>query len=175
MSLRPATLADTAELAELSRAAFVATFGHLYRPEDLAAYLAEYRTPARYAADLADPATSIQLAEVGERIAAFCTIVRGHRFDAQPEPAPARPVLINQLDCAPDMTGRGLGAELLEWAIGAAREWRADTLQLSVYSENFGAQRFYRRFGFAPTGDLDFWVGNHRDHEFLYQLDLAGG
>jgi hypothetical protein len=68
------------------------------------------------------------------------------------------------------MTGHGLGAALMDWAIAEARAWRADALQLSVFSENFGAQRFYQRYGFDHVADIDFWVGNHRDDEFLYEL-----
>jgi len=172
LTLRGATADDVETLAELGREAFVAAFGTLYREEDLAAFLAEYRTAARYRAHLADPATLIQIAEVDGQAAAYCLIVRGHRFDEQPEPGPARPVFLSQLYCAPAMTGRGLGAALLEWAIGEARSWGADAIQLSVFSENFGAQRFYQRFGFAKVADIDFWVGSHRDHEFLYELSL---
>jgi GNAT superfamily N-acetyltransferase len=164
---------DAEALAETGRTAFVEKFGHLYRPEDLAAFLAEYRTPAKYRAHLADPANRLQIAEVDQRLAAFCLISRGHRFEQQPEPRPERPVLISQLYCAPDMTGRGLGGALVEWAVAEARIWRADAVQLSVYSENSGAQRFYQRFGFVKVADIDFWVGNHRDPEFLYQLPLT--
>ena len=171
-ALRPATPADAPALAELGRESFTAAFGHLYKPEDLAAFLAEYRTPAKFRAHLADPPTLIQVAEEGGRLAAYCLIVRGHRFDEQPDPRPERPVFVSQLYCAPDATGRGLGAKLLEWAIGEAGAWNADALQLSVFSENFGAQRFYQRFGFSKVADIDFWVGNHRDHEFLYELTL---
>jgi ribosomal protein S18 acetylase RimI-like enzyme len=83
-----------------------------------------------------------------------------------------RPVFLSQLYTDPATTGRGLGAALLEWAIAEARAWGADALQLSVFSENFGAQRFYQRYGFGKVADIDFWVGDHRDHEFLYQLSL---
>ncbi len=172
LNLRPATPADAAALAELGRASFVAAFGHLYAPEDLAAFLAEYRTEAKYREHLADPPTLVEVADEDGRLAAYCLIVRGHRFDEQPEPRPERPVFVSQLYCAPGMTGRGLGAALLEWAIAEARTWDADALQLSVFSENFGAQRFYQRFGFGKVADIDFWVGNHRDDEFLYELKL---
>lgn len=172
MTLRAATLDDTPELAELSREAFVAAFGHLYRPEDLATYLAGHRTPAKYREHLAEPATQLQVAEAGGRLTAYCMIARGHGFEGRPDPRPEKPVLVSQLYCAPDMTGRGYGARLLEWAIDAARDWGGDAIQLSVYSENFGAQRFYQRFGFVKVADLDFWVGNHRDAEFLYELAL---
>ena len=171
-TLRAATQADAEALAELGRASFVGAFGHLYKPEDLAAFLAEYRTPEKFRRHLADSPTLIQVAEEDGRLAGYCLIVRGHRFDEQPEPRPERPVLVSQLYCAPEMTGRGLGAALLEWAIAEARGWGADALQLSVFSENFGAQRFYRRYGFTHVADIDFWVGNHRDHEFLYELTL---
>jgi ribosomal protein S18 acetylase RimI-like enzyme len=170
--LRSATEADAPELAELATAAFVAAFGHLYKPEDLAAFLAEYRTAKKYLSYMREPAILIEVAEVGGRLAAYCLINRGDRHSEQPEPLPERPVFISQLYTDPAMTGRGLGAALVEWAIAEARAWRADALQLSVFSENFGAQRFYQRYGFSKVADIDFWVGNHRDDEFLYELAL---
>ena len=171
-ALRPAVPADVPALSELGRTSFTAAFGDLYKPEDLAAFLADYRTPAKFREHLDDPATLVQVVEEDGRLAAYCLIVRGHRFDEQGEPRPERPVFVSQLYCAPDMTGRGLGAALLEWAIAEGRTWGGDAMQLSVFSENFGAQRFYRRYGFAHVADIDFWVGNHRDHEFLYELEL---
>ena len=60
----------------------------------------------------------------------------------------------------------------MRWALDEARAWGADAIQLSVYSENHGAQKFYRRYGFDKVADIDFWVGNHRDDEFLFELRL---
>jgi len=170
--LRPATPADAPEIAKVATASFVAAFGHLYREEDLAAYLAEYRTEQAYRERLPEPAKLIQVAQVDGRIAAYTLIVRGEGIDGRPLPHPARPVFLSQLYCDPAHTGQGLGAALLEWAIAEARAWGADAVQLSVFSENYGAQRFYQRYGFAKVADIDFWVGNHRDAEFLYELAL---
>jgi ribosomal protein S18 acetylase RimI-like enzyme len=172
MTLRPATPADAAALSRLATDSFVAAFGHLYRPEDLAAFLEEYRSVERYRADLADPDKRVQVAEIDGKLAAYCLIVLGEHFEERPEPRPAKPVFLSQLYCAPDMSGRGLGAALIDWAIAEARDWGADAIQLSVFSENLGAQRFYRRYGFEHVADIDFWVGHHRDHEFLYELAL---
>jgi len=172
MILRPATPDDAAALSRLATDSFVAAFGHLYRPEDLQAFLDEYRSVERYRADLASPVKRVQLAEVDGALAAYCLIVLGHPFEERPEPRPLRPVFVSQLYCAPEMAGRGLGAALMDWAIAEARDWGADALQLSVFSENFGAQRFYQRYGFRHVADIDFWVGGHRDDEFLYELPL---
>lgn len=172
MVLRPATPADVPVLAPFAAEAFTAAFGHLYRPEDLALFLREWRTEKAYRDALAMPAKRIQLAEIDGRLAAYALIVLGEGMPERPEPRPERPVFLSQLYCAPGMTGHGLGAALMDWTIGEARAWRADALQLSVFSGNLGAQRFYQRYGFAHVAEIDFWVGNHRDDEFLYELEL---
>ena len=172
ITLRPATEADVAVLAPFAAEAFTAAFGHLYRPEDLALFLDEWRTEKVYRDALAVPAKRIELAEVDGRLAAYALIVLGEHIDERPQPQPERPVFLSQLYCATDMTGHGLGTALMDWVIAEARAWNADALQLSVFSENFGAQRFYQRYGFRKVADIDFWVGNHRDDEFLYELTL---
>jgi ribosomal protein S18 acetylase RimI-like enzyme len=170
--LRPATAADVPALATLARDSFVAAFGELYRPEDLALFLGEWRTEKAYRDALAEPAKRVQLALLDGEPAAYAFIVLGDGMAERPEPRPERPVFLSQLYCAAHATGRGLGAALIEWAIGEARAWGADALQLSVFSENCGAQRFYQRYGFRKVADIDFWVGNQRDDEFLYELQL---
>jgi ribosomal protein S18 acetylase RimI-like enzyme len=170
--LRPATVADAEALARLAEDSFIGAFGHLYRPEDLQAFLGEHRSAERYRADLADPAKRVQLAEVDGALAGYCLIVLGQPFAERPDPKPRKPVFLSQLYCLPAMTGRGLGAALMQWAIAEARSWGADAVQLSVFSENFGAQRFYQSRGFRHVADIAFWVGNQRDAEFLYELAL---
>lgn len=172
MILRPATPADAPALATFALHAFNAAFAHLYRPEDLAAFIRDWRTPEVYLQKIADPATRVQLAEIDGQLAAYCIVQRGVVLDDQPKPHPLRPVFLNQLYCAGGMSGRGLGAALMDWAISQAREWQADAMSLSVYSENFGAQRFYQRYGFVKVADTDFWVGQQRDAEFLLELRL---
>jgi ribosomal protein S18 acetylase RimI-like enzyme len=172
MNLRPATAADIPALAELGRESFVAKFGHLYKSEDLAAFLEEYRSEARYAAQLAEPSTRIQVAEDDGELLAYCLIELGVCYDTIERPPPHRPVYLSQLYCAPGGTGQGLGGALMDWALDQARQWRAGAMQLNVFSENFGAQRFYARYGFEKVADIYFWVGNHRDNEFLYELKL---
>ena len=172
MILRPALHSDLETLVPFARAAFTDAFGHFYDPEDLAAFLDDYRAPERYAAAIDDPTKSVTLAEEDGRLLGYATVDLACGFDERPDPQPRQPATLGQLYCASDTTGRGVGAALLDQAIAEARERGCDVLQLSVYSENFGAQRFYQRYGFAHVADIDFWVGRHRDGEFLYELTL---
>lgn len=169
MDLRPATPADLDALVAFSRRSFTQAFGHLYAAEDLAAFLDEYRAPARFAAMIAGGNKAVTVADQDGAIVGYSTVEFGSGFEARPEPQPVNPCTLGQLYCEP---GQSIGSALLRRAIEQARAAKCDAMQLSVYSENFGAQRFYQRFGFRHVADIDFWVGNHRDDEFLYELKL---
>lgn len=172
MNLREATPSDVPELVTVGRQSFIDAFGHLYKADDLQSFLDEWRSPERFAAIVSDPQSHLVVAELGGAIAGYCLTVIGKDFSERPDPKPKRPAMLSQLYCMQSATGRGTGAALLENALAEARSHGCDAIQLSVYAENFGAQRFYQRYGFAKVADIDFWVGNHRDDEFLYELTL---
>ncbi len=170
MILRPATLDDVEPLARLGKTSFVAKFGHLYGAEDLNAFLDETFSNRALAAELADPDRAYQLAEIDGALAGYCKIGVGSSY-AQHSTG-QHLCEIKQLYTDPGLTGRGIGAQLMKWALAELRYRGADTILLTVFSENHGAQHFYERFGFAKIADIHFWVGNHRDDEFLYELKL---
>lgn len=167
MILRDALPDDACALAALGREAFCAAFGHLYGSEDLAGFLAASHTPFKAAAEITDPAMRVHLALDGQgALLGFCKLVLACGW---PEHARAAHVIeLKQLYTAPAATGQGIGAALMDWALAEARAQGAEEIQLSVYADNPGAQRFYARYGFAKRADIHFMVGQQRDEEFLY-------
>jgi diamine N-acetyltransferase len=164
--LRPALPADAAALAALGRDSFVAKFGNMYRPEDLAAFLAETHAEAVVAREIANPLVRYRLAERDGALAGYCKLGLACGW---PEHARGRHAIeLKQLYTAPGATGGGIGSALMDWALDEAHAQGADEVQLSVWSGNAGAQRFYERYGFAKVADIHFWVGEQRDDEFLF-------
>jgi ribosomal protein S18 acetylase RimI-like enzyme len=172
MLIRPALPSDLEALVTLGRQTFTDAFGAMYSADDLAAFLDDWRSPERIAANIADDAIGVTVADDDGRLVGYCTTVFGKGFAERPEPQPRNPAFLSQLYCASDATGRGIGAALIEQAIAEAKRRGCDAMQLSVWSGNTRAQAFYRGYGFAKVADIDFWVGNHRDDEFLYELAL---
>ena len=168
--LRDATPADVEALCRLATDAFLAAFGHLYRASDLDAFLAENRAVEVYRAHLTDPNTRIEVAERDGALAAYVMIHWPSEFASESDAL--RPLALHQLYCDPAMIGQGIGARLMDWALGQARAMGSDAVQLSVWSKNHGAQRFYARYGFTRIADIGFMVGTHRDEEFLFELRL---
>jgi diamine N-acetyltransferase len=170
MILRPATQADVPALSRLGIDSFVAKFGHMYSPRDLETFLAETHSELAVAAELAKPANRYCLTDHGGKLTAYCKITLACGW---PEFARgSNGMELKQLYTDPAMTGQGIGPKLMDWMFAQARENRADEVQLSVWSGNHDAQRFYARYGFGKVADITYRVGEQLDEEFLFALLL---
>ncbi len=168
MHLRQATIDDVPALAALGRESFTAAFGHLYSPGDLAAFLAEVHDEAAVAEEVAGTECRHRLALADDgTLLGYCKLRHPSKLAALS--SAADPLELGQLYCAGSATGQGVGAALMEWALVEAEAGGHDAMVLSVYSENYGAQRFYARYGFARTADTTFRVGEQLDAEFVFE------
>ena len=165
-AIRQAVPADAEVLAELGAATFVETFGHLYSPEDLQAFLDESHAVAAYAKVLANPGYALWIAEhegraIGYAQAGPCGLPHA---DVRPEDGELKRLYVRG-DAQNGGTGRALMDAAMAWLLRDGPR----TLWLSVWSENYGAQRFYARYGFAFASEYEFIVGEQRDREFIYR------
>jgi len=167
ITYRDATPQDAAALADLHRRSFVETFAHLYRTEDLTAFLAQLSEEG-FLAELLDGEHQVRFAEAEGEPVAFVKLgpitlpVR-----------PARPALeFRQLYVLKQWQGAGVAQTLAEWAIEQARKRGAEELYLSVFVENHRAKAFYRRYGFTYVGPYKFMVGEQADEDEIWKLDL---
>ncbi|WP_260925597.1 GNAT family N-acetyltransferase [Novosphingobium sp. 9] len=172
MDYRDATPEDTTALADLGRRSFVAKFGHLYSPENLSNFLAEMYDEAKVAGEIVDPAIRTSLAIEDGVLMGYCKVKLACGWPEHARVDPSRVVELKQLYTDPAAVGRGIGGRLMEWALDLARSREAREMQISVYSENTGAHRFYERYGCEKIADIFFMVGSHRDDEFLYAAML---
>ncbi|WP_315757329.1 MULTISPECIES: GNAT family N-acetyltransferase [unclassified Bradyrhizobium] len=59
--------------------------------------------------------------------------------------------LIEDVRVATDRRSRGIGEQLLQWAIAEARSRRCNLVELMTHQSRTDAQRFYERLGFAKS------------------------
>jgi ribosomal protein S18 acetylase RimI-like enzyme len=167
IAYRDVIAADAPALADLHRRSFIETFGHLYRPEDLDAFLLRLNEEG-FRGELLDGEHQVRFAaEDGEPVA----FVKLGPITLPVEPA--RPALeFRQLYVLKAWQGSGIAAVLADWALAQARARGAEELYLSVWAENHRAKAFYRRYGFAYVGPYKFMVGEQADEDEIWKLDL---
>lgn len=167
MIYRDATAADLPAIDALFRESFVATFGHLYRDEDLAEFLAKF-TPEAWAGEFAEPGLAFRIAEDAEGLAGFAKI-SNLTLPAETE---ARTTELRQLYLAERAKGSGAAQALLDWVVTQGQARGSEELWLSVYTDNHRARRFYDRNGFEDRGAYHFMVGSHADEDRLMRRML---
>lgn len=164
LAIRRAVPADAQALSTLAAQTFTETFGHLYPPDDLAFFLRDAYAPEKQSVILSHPDYAIWLLEddgvaVGHAAAGPCGL-------PHPDVAPGDGELKRLYVLASHQNG-GWGGKLFD----AAERWLLRdgprTLWIGVWSENFGAQRFYARHGFEKVGGYKFPVGGTLDDEFI--------
>ena len=167
VTYRDATRADAATLDRLFDTVFCDTFAHLYRPEDLDAFLSSFGI-ADWEAQLDDPAFACRIAEADGEAAGYAKL--GPLKLPLEENSPA--LLLDQLYILRAYHGVGIAHALMDWTLEEARRRGATRLYLTVFVENHRARRFYDRYGFEAVGRYDFMVGNHADEDVIMRKIL---
>lgn len=162
--IRRASLDDAEALSRIGAETFTETFGHLYPPEDLAAFLDAAYGLEKTRRDLADPAKAAWLVEVegevvGHALAGPCDLPHDEVTPACGE--------LKRLYVLKRLQGDGAGSRLMTEVLGWLERDGPRRLWIGVWSENHGAQRLYGRMGFEKVGEYEFPVGQIRDREFI--------
>jgi ribosomal protein S18 acetylase RimI-like enzyme len=164
---RAGTPEDAALMSKLGARTFTETFGHLYTPDNLAAFLANH-AEEKWRAELADPALAVRIAEDGGEPAGFAKLgPPSLPFEVSGPTAELR-----QLYVLGPWHGAGIGQALMEWALAEARARGAEQMFLSVFVDNHRARRFYARYGFEQVGTYAFMVGTHADEDLIMRRAL---
>jgi ribosomal protein S18 acetylase RimI-like enzyme len=165
IAIRRATAADAAALADVGAATFVETFGHLYRFEDLQSFLVGSHSPAARRRQLAEPGVGAWLAELPGEPAIGYLVVGPCKLPVDAlEPMAGE---VRQLYVRKRWHNQQLGARLMQLGLDWLAEQQRTPLYVGVWSENYGAQRFYQRYGFSQIGEYGFPVGQKIDREFI--------
>ena len=150
---------DAAIVALLRRITFAQTFGYLFRShaEELRAYLDTIFGVAKIRTSLGKPENAYWLA-LSERLpVGYAKLKHPSAPSGQAEKGAAQLQKIYVLD---EFHGDGIGKALMQQALAEAERRGAPTLWLDVLHENKRAIEFYKKHGFAMTGEDRYAIGS---------------
>ncbi len=168
MRVRHAVAADVRDMSALAGRAFIDAYGASSDPDDLARHVEQYFGRAAIEREIERPGVQYFVADDGGTLAGLLKLRDGEL----PEAIPASTALeVQQLYVDTIVQRGGIGGRLIRRAVQAAGDAGVGGIWLSVWTEADWATSFYRKCGFEPLGELDFYLG--RTHYVDYLMWLA--
>lgn len=155
-TIRRATSADAAALAELAATTFREAYLATNDPAHVEAHIADNYGVETLAAELADPTRLTWFALQGDAPVGFLTLRPGATTPAVSGP---RPMQLHRIYVLAVRYGQGDGAALMQTALDEGRRLGCATLWLSLWDQNHRAMAFYEKWGFAIVGTMPFLFG----------------
>ena len=172
MRVRPADETDIPAMSALATRAFKDAYADSSPADDLAIHLDGQFSEDAIRSEMALTGVRYFVADDEGRLAGLVKL-----RDSTPPPLvpAATAVEVQQLYVDTALQRGGVGRELMLEAVGEARRARVGGIWLSVWTEADWATTFYRKFGFSPLGELDFYLGNTHYVDYLMWLAVDEG
>lgn len=167
ITYKDGTPRDIAAIDRIFRQSFCDTFAHLYRDEDLQAFLGKF-THEAWAEEMSSSGYAFRIAEADGDGVGFAKLGPPSLPVEQVGPS----VELRQLYVLKAWHGLGIAPVLMDWVLEEAPRRGGRDLLLTVFTENHRARRFYERYGFEEVGRYAFMVGNHADEDIIMRLRL---
>jgi ribosomal protein S18 acetylase RimI-like enzyme len=137
--------------------------------ENIAAFIDENLSQARFTDYLADPDRAVLAARDDSRIVGYAMLIRGVPDDSDVQQAVTlRPgVELSKMYVLPDCHGAGVSAALMTAALSQATDFAAKSVWLGVNQRNQRAQRFYAKHGFTINGTKTFRLGASVENDYV--------
>nr|WP_246585014.1 N-acetyltransferase [[Mycobacterium] fortunisiensis] len=160
--------ADLADLAAVAAATFPLACPPSATEQNIAAFIDENLSEARFSEYLADPGRIVLVAH-DPSITGYAMLIHGVPDDSDVQQAVTqRPALeLSKIYVLPTRHGRGAAAALMAETLRAAAESGARCVWLGVNQENVRAQRFYTKNGFTVAGTKTFQLGAGVENDYV--------
>jgi ribosomal protein S18 acetylase RimI-like enzyme len=161
--------ADLPELAGVAARTFPLACPPSVTAENIAAFIDENLSQARFTDYLTDPDRAVLAARDDGRIVGYAMLIRGVPDDDDVRQAVTlRPTVeLSKMYVLPDCHGAGVSAALMTAALNQANDLAAKSVWLGVNQHNQRAQRFYAKHGFTINGTKTFRLGASVENDYV--------
>jgi ribosomal protein S18 acetylase RimI-like enzyme len=170
LRIRRCDRADLAALRQIAWETYDETFRCMNSAQTMDAYLQEAFSPARLAAELANPASEFWFLFFGEELAGYLKV---NDAPAQSDLNDPRSLEVERIYVRRAHKGKGLGRALMRHAESLARTRGRATLWLGVWEKNADAIAFYGKMGFRPLGRHTFRMGDELQSDLVMSRPVS--
>lgn len=167
ITIKEASTADAALIADMSRQTFYETFAANNSKEDMDKFMNEQFTREALMTEVGAEGNIFLLAYVNGEAAGYARLRNAETAE-----------LPNSIELAriyndSGMIGKGVGKALMDACIGKAKQLNRECIWLGVWEKNERAIRFYEKAGFVKFGEHDFLLGNDLQRDWLMKKQIT--
>lgn len=171
LTIRLATTADAALIADLSRQTFYDTFAPDNTTEDMELFMTKQFTRESLLMEVGLKENTFLVAYNDEEVVGYVKLRQSKKPLGISE---GSAIEIARLYAVKESIGKGIGKELMQACIEVAKEKDKQVIWLCVWEKNERAIRFYAKFGFEKFGQCDFLLGSDVQQDWMMKLTLNG-
>lgn len=167
--IAPVSEAQVEQLAALSRQTFYESFASHNTEANMQAHLQKAYSTTQLLKELTSPHAQFYFALAGNEPVGYIKLnFAPGQSDLQDNTA----LELERIYVLQAWQGRQIGQQLLQKAIGVAREHALQSIWLGVWEHNPKAIAFYRKHGFVAFSTHVFTVGTDEQTDILFKLAL---
>ena len=157
--IRRIELKEAATLAEISRKTFYDTFKDTCTPTDMTSFLEENYNLAQTESELNNIDDLYYFVFADGKIAGYLRFMEDYSYF--PLMKQWKALELKRLYVLEEYQGQGVAQKIMDFLIAYAVQHQYTVVWLGVWEDNFRAQKFYAKYGFADSGYThDFPIGN---------------
>lgn len=170
MTILKCGLEDLEKLREISIETFTDTFAMDNTEKDLATYLERAYNEEQLRSELKNSGSAFYFIYSGDALAGY---LKMNTWLAQTEDMGPESLEVERIYVRTAFKRRGLGRQLIDFAIETARELDKQAIWLGVWEHNYKALAFYKSLGFEQTGAHSFFMGDDEQIDFVMTKRLG--
>lgn len=167
--INPISKTEVNSLADIAIRTFDETFSGTNSEENMKDYFSRCFTVEQLLRELEEPQSWFYFARTKGKIAGYLKINIG---TAQTELKEDEGFEVERIYVLKEYYGKGVGRELMDFAIKRGREEGKNYFWLGVHEENYRALRFYEKIGMKQFSDHVFMMGKQAQRDLLLKMDL---
>ena len=169
LSIRQANISDANIICALGITTFYEAYFELDESSDLANYVSESFSQSQIEDELNDANSTFFIAELNGKAVGYAKLRENSVVDCLKD---ENAVELHRIYILERAKGKGVGGQLLNRCFEAARAKGFETIWLGVWEQNPAAVRFYKKFGFAKVGELQFPYGKAVGTNYVMKIQL---
>jgi ribosomal protein S18 acetylase RimI-like enzyme len=169
VTIRKLTRKDIPQLRELAIRIYRATFSNLNSPENMEAFLQKDYSIDAFNLEFDDQTSAYYFACADNSPVGYLRLRKTN--EAEPYLG-TNTIELHRLYVDPSYQGRGVGRDLMQFALDYAFELKVEWIWLGVWEHNPKAQEIYRKWGFEKFGEHVFQMGDDAQTDWLMKKKI---